>query len=203
MTHKAPVFEKIMQDYLHQVTCIANREKVAASLGATISEGIYRISFFDEIYTVSSNSVSNADGRTASHAVAVLLCKYLLLCPAIPSDDTSLATYKDFRDSAPYVIGFRNTAEHPIADGFAHDLPRLKKRCQELGGRTVDTEVSCDLAVRFQALPNVPVLLIFHDADEEFPAEATILFQKNAESYLDMECLAIVGGCLAYRLQRQ
>ena len=203
MTNNAPVFEKIIQDYLHQITTIANKEDVAASLGAIISGDGYRVPFFDEIYTVSSNRVYKADGRSASHGVAVLLCKYLLLCPAMPSDDTSLVTYKDFRDAAPYVIGFSNTAEHPIADKFANDLPLLKKRCLELGGCTVDTEVSCDLAVRFQSLPNIPILLIYHDADEEFPAKATVLFQKSAVSYLDMECLAMVGGSLAYRLQRQ
>ena len=47
----------------------------------------------------------------------------------------------------------------------------------------------------------MPFLLLFNDADEEFPAQATILFQKNAASYLDMECLAMIGGSLAHRLQ--
>jgi hypothetical protein len=35
--------------------------------------------------------------------------------------------------------------------------------------------------------------LLFNDADEEFPARCTVLFEKRAEHYLDMECLAMVG----------
>jgi Domain of unknown function (DUF3786) len=32
------------------------------------------------------------------------------------------------------------------------------------------------------------------DADEDFPAQATLLFQKDTASYLEMECLALIGG---------
>ena len=82
--------------------------------------------------------------------------KNQLLCSSRPSTDFSLVTYKDFRDAAPYV-----------------------------GGHSFDTQVSCRLAIKFHALPNVPLFLLFNDADEDFPAQAKILFQKNGASYLD------------------
>lgn len=201
MSDKAPVFAKIMNDYLHQVALIETKEKIATSLGITVITDGYRIPLFDGTYTITTDGVSDADGKPASHAVAVLLCKYLLLCPKLPSNDISLVTYKDFRDAAPYVGGFGNTAEQPIARCFANALPKLEKRCLELGGSAFDTEVACDFAFHFQALPKVPVYLLFNDADEDFPAQATLLFRKNAASYLDMECLAMIGGILAYRLQ--
>ena len=69
-----------------------------------------------------------------------------------------------------------------------------------LGGTAPDIDVSYQLAMRFDALPRVPVVLLFNDEDEEFPAEATILFERRAERFLDMECLAILGWMLADRL---
>ncbi len=201
MTEKAPVFDKIMKDYLHQVALIEAKKEVGASLGITVMNDGYTIPFFNSRYTITTDSIIDADGKTASHAIAVILCKYLLLCPNLPSNDCSLVTYKDFKDATPYVGGFRNTAEQPIAGYFENCLPNLEKRCLELGGHPFDTEVSCQLAVKFQALPNVPVFLLFNDADEDFPAQAILLFQKNAASYLDMECLAMIGSTLAYRLQ--
>ena len=163
----------------------------------------YTIPFFSSTYTITTDSIIDADGKTASHAIAVILCKYLLLCPNLPSNDFSLVTYKDFKDANPYVGGFRNTAESPIAGYFENYLPKLEKRCLELGGHPFDTEVSCQLAFKFQALPKVPIILLFNDADEDFPAQATLLFQKNAASYLDMECLAMIASSLAYRLQKK
>lgn len=201
MTDKAPVFAKIMKDYLQQVSRIEAKETVAATLGISVIPDGYRIPFFCGTYSVTTDRIVDAHGKPASHAIAVLFCKYLLLCPERPSDDSCLATYKDFRDAAPYVGGFRNTVELPIANHFTNDISKLEKKGKELGGRAFATEASCDLAMQFQALPKVPVFLLFNDADEEFPAQATLLFRRNAASYLDMECLAMVGGSLAYRLQ--
>lgn len=203
MTEKAPVFDKIMKDYLCQVALIEAKEEVGTSLGIRVMNDGYTIPFFNRTYTVTTDRIIDADGKTASHAIAVILCKYLLLCPNLPSNDFSLVTYKDFKDANPYVGGFRNTAENPIAGYFENCLPKLEKRCLDLGGHPFDTEVSCQLAVKFLALPKVPVFLLFNDADEDFPAQATLLFQKNAASYLDMECLAMIASTLAYRLQEK
>jgi hypothetical protein len=52
----------------------------------------------------------------------------------------------------------------------------------------------------FEALPRVRIYLIFNDADEDFPADCSLLFEKQAASYLDMECLAMIGMVLAQRL---
>ena len=38
--------------------------------------------------------------------------------------------------------------------------------------------------------------MLFNDADEEFPAQSAVLFERRAEKYLDMECLAMVGMLL-------
>jgi hypothetical protein len=80
-------------------------------------------------------------------------------------------------------------------------MDKLERQCRALGGRPWDTDVSCQLAFQFRALPRVPVFLLFNDADEDFPAQCTLLFQRDAASYLDMECLAMVGATLAARLQ--
>jgi hypothetical protein len=54
--------------------------------------------------------------------------------------------------------------------------------------------------VRFEALPRVSLLLLFNDRDDEFPAGCTVLFNRQAESYLDPESLAMTGGLLSRRL---
>ena len=54
-----------------------------------------------------------------------------------------------------------------------------------------------DVALAIPALPRVPLHLLFMDADDEFPAQCRILFERRAEAYLDMECLAILGWLLS------
>jgi hypothetical protein len=50
--------------------------------------------------------------------------------------------------------------------------------------------------MQFTALPQIPVSMLFKDADEEFVARCAVLFERRAENYLDMECLAMVGMLL-------
>jgi len=38
------------------------------------------------------------------------------------------------------------------------------------------------------------------NADEDFPADCSLLFEKQAARYLDMECLAMIAMVLAERL---
>ena len=45
----------------------------------------------------------------------------------------------------------------------------------------------------FDALPKIPMLLLFNDKDDEFPAQCSVLFENRAQKFLDMECLAMVG----------
>ena len=50
--------------------------------------------------------------------------------------------------------------------------------------------------MKFDLLPCVPILLLFNDADEEFPAQCLLLFEHRAEKYLDMESMAILAWLL-------
>ena len=44
--------------------------------------------------------------------------------------------------------------------------------------------------------------MLFNDEDDEFSARCLVLFERRAERYLDMECLAIVGWLLSDYLHR-
>ena len=56
--------------------------------------------------------------------------------------------------------------------------------------------------MQFDALPKVPVIVLFNDADDEFPTQCSLLFERRAESYLDAECLAMIARLLLANLKR-
>jgi hypothetical protein len=61
-------------------------------------------------------------------------------------------------------------------------------------------DIACDLFRCFIPLPKMPLLLVFNDADDDFPASASLLFEKRASTYLDAESQAILGHQLSRRL---
>ncbi len=199
MTSKAPVFEKIYQDYLARVADLDLTGK-QDMLGIKVDGETVTIPFFNETFKVFPQKIEDHKGLRPPHAVCVILCQYLLLSPDDPADDRKLVTYRDFRDAAPYVQGFDNTARKPVSRTFAGRLAELEAGCRQLGGTPCDIGISCDLSYEFEVLPRIRIYLVFNDADEDFPADCSLLFEKQAAQYLDMECLAMIGMVLAERL---
>ena len=148
-------------------------------------------------YRVSPNGVFDPSGQEPTHAVSVVLCRYLLFCPdTLPVGD-DWVSYKDFKDAGPFVGGFVNNTEKALVRYFSGRMEDLKLAGHKLGGRPSDLELSYQVVLQFDVLLRIPLLLLFNDEDEEFPAQCCLLFQKKAERYLDMECLAILGWFLA------
>lgn len=118
------------------------------------------------------------------------------MCLAEKPTEADGVTYKDFEDAAPFVGGFLNNVEKPIIRMFSGRLDDLRKACVDLSGRPVELGISTDFAMKLDALPMVRVLVVFNDQHEDFPAHCSLLFERRAEKYPDMECLGITGWAL-------
>ena len=197
MMKQAEVFEDIYRNYLAQVADL-DLNRIKDRLGIEVKNQTAIISFFGKIYRISPEGIVDEQGERPSHSVSVILCQYLLLCPEKDPVETEWVTYKDFKDAGPFAAGFSINAEKLISRTSSRaDCLNWRTWREDLTGRPARVEVSCDLALQFQALPKIPLLLLFNDRDEDFPADCSLLFQKMAEDYLDMECLAIAGMALA------
>ena len=197
MAEKAPVFEKIYQDYLNQVERLDLSGKDAI-LSVRLSAAGTMIPFFNREFCVAHNGITDPEGHPPIHAVSVVLCRYLILCPeTVPENETAWVSYRNFKDAAPFAAAFARNTEATIAKNFTGRLTDLETACRKLGGFPVEAGLSYDLTIQVNGLPRVPLFLLFNDADAEFRAECSVLFEKRAERFLDMECLAILGWLLS------
>lgn len=191
----APVFAEIKDDYLQQLLAKWD-EFDLESLGLERGKDNILVPFFNRKYMVSAEGVQGGDSHLLEHMTYVTICQYLL-GPATPaSGPVEWLAYKQFPNGAPYGEGFHNVVERKLARVFSGRLDALRERCALLGGFEPEQGYSYDLVWCFQALPRVPVLLLFNDAEEMFPAQCSVLFQSDCEGYLDMESVVMVGTCL-------
>jgi hypothetical protein len=201
MKGKAAVFEENYQHYLKKIAAL-NPAALADRLGFTLSHGKAVIPFFNRSYRVSAAEIVDAAGRPAPYGVSIILFKYLLMCPPRTPTDRAWAAYRDFPDAAPLLGTFAATAERPIAEHFSGRTAELMQAALELGASAHDGDYPYDLKLCLSALPRIPMLLLFDDADEEFSSRCKILFERRIEKYLDMECVAMLGMLLAEFLRR-
>jgi hypothetical protein len=200
MPEKSTVFEKHYQDYIKQIAAL-DPARFPEILGVSVDPKGIRVPWFEKEYTITAQGIEGPGGGRPNYSTCVILCKYLLLCPADTPAGDQWQSYKDFKDAAPLITFFGNSVEGKLARHFSGRTDDLVKAAERIGGRKpVETGLSYDICMYFAALPQVVCLLVFNDADDEFSADCRILFQKRAAAHLDMECVAMVGSELADRL---
>jgi hypothetical protein len=198
---KSPVFDQTIRSYLEQLRGCDFR-LLEDKLGLRAERDAAEITLLGVPYRVSAQGIAGPGGRPPHTAVGVILSKYVMMCPGFPPIESDWVSFRDFRDAAPLIGAFANTVEALIAREFSGHAPLLRQAAATLGARPPAEGYPYDLSLVVPALPRVPLLLLFNDADAEFPPACSVLFERRAEHYLDMECLAMTGMLLADTLVR-
>jgi len=196
MSEKSAVFETTYGHYLKQLAAVDYLSR-AGQLGAEIAGSELLIPLYGTPYALSREGVRAVDGRPVNFAIRVVLCCYVLQCPTRVPPPGDWMTYREFRNAGPLVSYFTTNTQKIIETSFAGRTADLLKACRQLDAQPFEDGAAYDLSVTFDFLPRIPVLLRFNDRDEEFPAQCAVMFPQSAESFLDMECMAIGGTLLA------
>ena len=195
------VFEETYAFYLNQIAEL-DLAAMASELGAEADGGRIVISFFDRCYTVGPQGITDAHGGRPSFDTCIVLFKHILLCPPDQPAARDWTSFRDFKDSGPLTKYFAHEVEQLVSGHFAGRKAALIAACKGLGGQAPELDLAYDVSMRFEPLARVPLLLLFNDRDEAFPAQCSVLFEQRAHTYLDGECLAILGNMLARRLKQ-
>ena len=86
---------------------------------------------------------------------------------------------------------------------FQDRTEALKTACTALGGVLKSSIAGADVSCVFPITPFFPVLLQFWDGDDEFPPKLTLLWDRNALSFLHFETTFFLQGDLLERLKRR
>jgi len=171
-------------------------------LGIALDGAEVVVPYFGTFVRLTPEGLRDAAGRRPDFADCVVVCRYLIMCPRFEPREKEWAAYRDLPDAGPLTVFWADTVENQLAKRFTGDVAALRKACDALEAVETDLEITCDLCRRFLPLPKVPLLLAFNDGDDDFPAAASLLFEKRASTYLDAESQAILGHILTQRLTR-
>lgn len=201
MATRSPVFGETREHYIRLIA-ETDPATYADQLGFQVQGDAPVIRLFGSPYRILAGDIVDDNGHPAAFEVCVIISKYVLMCPAAPSKKTDWAAFRDFRDAGPLLKYYADNVEGRVRNTYAGNADGLASAAAAAGGEPAAGDLSYDIKYRFQALPTAGMLLLFNDADNEFPADCRILFEVRVESYLDMESVAILGGMLAHRLTR-
>jgi hypothetical protein len=130
-----------------------------------------------------------------------IVAAYYLLHGGRGENAGRFVPYRELPGGQDFARSLSGLVEDRLARSFGGRLEALAAASRALGGVPAPELASGDAAFRFPALPGVPLVVGFYDADEEFPAEAKLLYDLTAPNFLDLECLAVLGLLLVQELE--
>ena len=107
--------------------------------------------------------------------------------------------FRNVRRLAPFEPNYQQTILKPFAQAFTGKPELLRLACEKLGGRPIrQGEVGYEL----DAFACMPLCVTFWDADDEFEAQANILFDADITDFLHEETVVLVASDLTAHLFR-
>ncbi len=164
-------------------------------------ENAFRVPFLGREYRVSYPDFEFVPEGEKSPAKEVplqeqvLVLHYLMAPAASPSGNW--VAYREIPGATFYFSAFVKRAVDPLKKMFGSDASLIEKPAKILDGDPIDAG---DVGYEFRLFPKVPIQLILWEGDEEFPAEANILFDDSIGDLLSPEDIAWLAGMLVYRL---
>ncbi len=108
-------------------------------------------------------------------------------------------SFQQLAGAAFYEPAYRKRGPARIARRFGQDVAGFARACRTLGWSEEDLG---DAAFGGPVLPALRCVVVLHRGDEEFPAEANLLFDERIGGLLPLEDVAVLAGLVATRLGR-
>ena len=157
----------------------ADYENAISNLGAREAGSGVAVDILGRTCLIGPDGIRLADGGRLSVEVRIVLAWYILHGGSGELSE-KWTLYRDLKEGQVFYAAFNQLVQEKIAQDFAGRMNRLKQATDILCGASISDELNGDLAYRFMALPKVPLALVFYDADEEFSANARVLYPNVA-----------------------
>lgn len=163
-------------------------------------ENLLIVPFLNRVYEVAYPGFTFTDRQSPDTEVPiqeqVLLLHYMQGCDTKAVTGNWIA-YREIPGAAFYFAAFVKRAINPLKKVFSNNINGLFDSGAKIGAEKMNFG---DAGLQLNVLPKVPLQLILWQGDDEFPAEANILFDEITGDILSPEDAAWLAGMVVYRL---
>jgi hypothetical protein len=175
-------------------------ERIGGQLVDRDGRPVLELPYFNHSIFISGETVTHHDGTPLTHWEQVFIFNHM----AQGGRSHPTGKWKglvEFPNTISKIKSMKRHVEEPLKETFKGKTQQLRDAAARLGGQDLTREMgSADVALHFQVLPRVPVMLMFWnaDAEDDFEAEAKLLFDETITDHLDIESIMF----LSERLQQ-
>lgn len=158
------------------------------------------VPFLDRSYLLRLDGFEFSDAEHPEREVPIqeqILILHYLMAADPPPPSGKWVSYREIPGASFYNSAFVKRAIDPMKKVFGQDPDAYRRAAGRLHARPIEPG---DAAFEFEVFPKIPLQIILYVGDDEFPAEANILFDQTIGQMLSPEDIAWLAGMLVYRL---
>lgn len=180
--------------------CAAPHPMHWADLRSSIGEAV-EVGFLDSRYLVDPvaetiRKIEPDESRVLSQEFQILLIRYLAIGKKSGLQGVEI-TEKELPGGPTFFRGPHKLQLDPLISRFGRDAQGFLARGKELGGAPSGHG---DASVRFLPFPEIPVTVVLWEADDEFPASVSIIFDRSIIDWFELDMVFILVRQLILRI---
>ena len=160
-------------------------------------EFLYIIYFSKKFRIDRKNGFITEDGKSPGFDTVMNIYNTFYYSAAHPVASGNLVAFRQVKRVYPFEAAYRRTIIFRLQELFAGKTEELRKACEALGGTLLPQG---DVGYVLPVFPFLNIAVMFWDKDEEFEAQANMLFDSEITEFMHEENVVCVAADAVYYL---
>ena len=160
-------------------------------------EFLYIIYFSKRFRIDRKNGFITEDGKSPGFDTVMNIYNMFYYSAAHPVASGNLVAFRQVKRVYPFEAAYRRTIISRLQELFAGKTEELRKACEVLGGTLLPQG---DVGYVLPVFPFLNIAVLFWDKDEEFEAQANMLFDSEITEFMHEENVVCVAADAVYYL---
>ena len=160
-------------------------------------EFLYIIYFSKRFRIDRKNGFITEDGKSTGFDTVMNIYNTFYYSAAHPVASGNLVAFRQVKRVYPFEAAYRRTIIFRLQELFAGKTEELRKACEALGGTLLPQG---DVGYVLPVFPFLNIAVLFWDKDEEFEAQANMLFDSEITEFMHEENVVCVAADAVYYL---
>lgn len=160
-------------------------------------EFLYIIYFSKRFRIDRKNGFITENGKSPGFDTVMNIYNTFYYSAAHPVASGNLVAFRQVKRVYPFEAAYRRTIISRLQELFAGKKEELRKACEALGGTLLPQG---DVGYVLPVFPFLNIAVLFWDKDEEFEAQANMLFDSEITEFMHEENVVCVAADAVYYL---
>lgn len=175
-----------------------DQEKLIRKFQLAADEEFLYIIYFSKRFRIDRKTgFITEDGKSPGFDTVMNIYNTFYYSAAHPVASGNLVAFRQVKKVYPFEAAYRRTIISRLQELFAGKTEELRKACEALGGTLLPQG---DVGYVLPVFPFLNIAVLFWDKDEEFEAQANMLFDSEITEFMHEENVVCVAADAVYYL---